>query len=630
MNSVLLWFSSDPYPTNGNHIILWQQYLSSENSSSEIYSLPQLVHGDSERWKRTYLQWLNKVGQSSVGDATLEQRLLIRSDLSYWWMTLPVEFSFTEDATAYKSVRLWAFVELAERLDITELELSGAPPDVAEVLKVWCEQTGRKITSLRKPRRVWARSSVSSGIKNSSSILLQGALGLLILVQEFIRFGLKRNEGPSRVVPSAKAVTIIDYFDNFRVNENLESRYESAYWGGLPELLAAMKIPVRWIHIDVRSSSAPSPRKAFQSIQILNQNEAGQVHCLLQGATSLSVLAAEVRCFFHIVTLGISVSKARISWIESESLLNMWPVIKQPWRKAFYGVNAAQNAGWRVLFRRMLEVGQDSEQCLYLMENQPWEIGMISSWREGHSGKIYGVPHSTVRKWDLRYAVGFNGDSRTAAEALPQPNKILVNGAAAENVFYENGYSSGQIHPVEAVRYIRNKEVLPPDLDSQLNTMGEVEVVVLGEYDEGLALRQIELLNKLIGARATNASFRYRPHPSTDTHLNLIDERITVSAERDIAFDLVRSDLVFCSNVSSASLDALLMGVPVIMLLDGSVFDGQPEGGSGARYVTKSEELIAAFDQITSGRFEEAIVPESVFNLDPELPKWKLMLTSLS
>jgi hypothetical protein len=102
-----------------------------------------------------------------------------------------------------------------------------------------------------------------------------------------------------------------------------------------------------------------------------------------------------------------------------------------------------------------------------------------------------------------------------------------------------------------------------------------------------------------------------------------------LSASSGIAFDLVGSDLAFCSNVSSAAVDALLAGVPVIVFRDGSVLDGQIAGALGNMSVANAEDLIKAVDRFIAHGTNGQNRVEEVFYLDTELPRWTRVLSSL-
>jgi surface carbohydrate biosynthesis protein (TIGR04326 family) len=261
------------------------------------------------------------------------------------------------------------------------------------------------------------------------------------------------------------------------------------------------------------------------------------------------------------------------------------------------------------------------------MENQPWELALLGLSKASGSGTIQGVPHSTVRDWDLRYAVGSAATPGMADEGLPRPDVVLVNGRAASDALILNGHRPDQLQPVEALRYIVSSQTADfPFTDNESEVVG---LLALGEYDARLATTQIELLNKLVEARSASVRITYRPHPASPAPPATLDERIRLSASSRIAVDLAENDLAFCSNVTSAAVDALLAGVPVIVFRDGSVLDGQIARAQGNTSVTNAQDLIDAVDRfITHGSGEHARLDE-VFNLDAGLPRWARVLSSL-
>lgn len=629
MSSAVLWFAAEASPDSDSTVVFWRQYLSGGSASSARISLPEIVHNEADRWKRTYLEWLESIGQAPVGDKTLEQQLLIRPGLSYWWMTLPTEFSFSEDALVYKAVRLWAFVELSERLGFDDVELVGADPGVISVLQAWGRETGRRITTVRADEKPIREFSRLTSLAKSSNVVFQTAAAVTQIALEFARFGLKFRTNFQGETHGTRAVTIVDYFDNFRINQASASLYQSNYWGQLPEQLALMGIPVHWVHIDYRSAAAPSISMAREAIESLNENKAAQRHSLLQDRMGPRVLGVVVRQYFAVTVLGLSVKRTGLSWRHAQSGLDMWPLTKRWWRRTFYGVEAARNATWLSLFESVLSGRGNPGPCLYLMENQAWELALINRWQSMEKGHIDGVPHSTVRLWDLRYAVGLTNGQGSSTMGLPRPDAVLVNGPAALGVFVLNGYRPDQLQPVEALRYMRGSETPARERKKTPKEPDSVNLLALGEYDPRLAATQIELLNKLIEARSSSVRITYRPHPSSLTPLAALDGRIRLSASSGIAFDLVGSDLAFCSNVSSAAVDALLAGVPVIVFRDGGVLDGQIAGALGNMSVANAEDLIKAVDRFIAHGTNGQNRVEEVFYLDTELPRWTRVLSSL-
>ena len=64
--------------------------------------------------------------------------------------------------------------------------------------------------------------------------------------------------------------------------------------------------------------------------------------------------------------------------------------------------------------------------------------------------KIIGVPHSTIRYWDLRH---YDTQINKSLKDLPQPDMVAVNGPMAWNMLERAGYPMSHCFPVEALRY---------------------------------------------------------------------------------------------------------------------------------------------------------------------------------
>jgi len=544
-------------------------------------------------------------------------------------MTLPTEFSFTEDALVYRAVRLWAFVELADRLCLDNIKIVGADPELLSVLKTWGRETGRQITAADSGKNSVTLLPSLMLLPRSSHILIQFLAALSRITLEFARYGLKFRSTNHGIAPKNYELTVVDYFDNFQVSETRDSRYQSNYWGPLPETLAHKGTQIHWVHIDYRSAAVPSVSVARHLIDDLNKNAVNQRHSLLQDQMSPSDLIRVLQQYFAIATLGLKARLVNSSWRNTQSGLDMWPLVKRPWRRAFYGAEAARNATWLILSESLLGGKTKPGTCFYLMENQAWELAFVNRWQANQSGSIAGVPHSTVRIWDLRYAVGKADKHASGPEGPPRPDQVLVNGPAALEVLVQNGFSQLQLKPVEALRYLISADLPMRELRRNSNKLNPLNLLALGEFDPGLAVTQIEMLNKLIEARPDFALVTYRPHPSLNMTLESLDRRIQLSTSPRIETDLDNSDLVFCSNVSSASIDATLRGVPIITFRDGSVLDGQIAGVPGSVSITNTMGLIEAADQFLASELHSVGQQSNIFYLDSECPRWERVLFTL-
>ncbi len=619
MKSVVIWFPSDSCPDTHEHVVFWQQYLTDSRTSADCHSLPAMVHDEADRWKHAYLEWVARIGQAPIRGVNLEQRLKIRPRLSYWWMTVPTEFSFTEDALAYVAIRLWAFAEFADDNGLTDVKLVGASQDVARAMHVWGRLTGRKVTAERAPKLQEPPLSLRHRIRNSSNVGIQALFAVRHIGKVFLEYGPKQRQFGKRSAPRIDELTIVDDLAHLIVDGSEPPKFSSHYWGSLPAQLASWGKRVHWIHLDYRSTKVTSLRESRRIVESMDGNFANQRHTLLQDDMTVGMMARSVVSLCRIQGLGIRLARSHLSWRHSASGMDLWPVVKRTWRRSFYGATAAQNALWLELFRFEEPTGS----CLYLMENQPWELVLVNNWRTSVEGGVFGVIHSSVRGWDLRYSAGYSSGRGKRHALLPRPTATLANGPFSHLQLSGHGFDASELLAVEALRYIANEpDVHRVPVDG--SSAWSCRLLALGEYDHHAFHTQVRLLNALVNARPNDVSITFRPHPGALHDLSSLDSRIVLSSSQSIRADLATSDAAFCSSVSTASLDALLAGVPTILYRDGGVLDAQllPSGPSSVS-VTSATQLIAAIDALPRDGGPSPIAADMVFNLDAELPHWR-------
>jgi surface carbohydrate biosynthesis protein (TIGR04326 family) len=628
MSSAVIWFHARGGPLHEKTTVYWQQFVGRGEDPSTSFSLPQIVGDQTQHWKAEYLGWLAELGKSSVRGTSLERALMIRPDLSYWWMTLPTAPCFTESSVVYQAVRLWAFAALADELRLIHIQLVGASREVTEILSSWARQTGRTLTigpdhsevnhmSGRKLRRVRRRGVIHHVAKAS-----------VFLFRQYLGYRTTRSSRGPILSGQDGAATFIDYFDNFRVDEADSLRYISNYWGRLPASLFTGPQPPMWLHVDCRSSVAPSIPVARGLLRDLNGNSSGTQHSLLQDLMSSRLLISAVATFLRISLVTGRARPARSSWLHPESNMNMWPLVRDTWRSASLGIDAAQNALWIRLFEKEASSSATSRICVYLMENQPWELALISSWRRAGHGSIYGVAHSMVRQWDLRYSLGWSHGRMTQVEGLPQPDLVLANGPISVMALRENGLPIDTLCEVEAVRYLRSTGGDGKDDVKSRQPEPTLRVLALGEYDEDMALAQVRTVNAMLAQTELDIEVTFRAHPSAPPMKALLDPRVKVSTAASIASDLANCGVVVCGSVSSALVDAMLAGIPTLVLQDARVLDGGlSKNGDQVAVIHDGDDVIEPLLRLMS----KALVPApetDIFFLDPDLPRWRAFLAA--
>jgi surface carbohydrate biosynthesis protein (TIGR04326 family) len=306
--------------------------------------------------------------------------------------------------------------------------------------------------------------------------------------------------------------------------------------------------------------------------------------------------------------------------------MDIYALVKPVLNSDFNGTGAARNALWMSLFDEFFKSLPKNNTCIYLMENQSFELALLNAWSDRLSAPILGFVHGPVREWDLRCALGTNSNVTMRSKNLPTPNLICVNGPLAERVLLENGIPPELLTSIEALRYEPVSESIEHSLFDRPTDPSGLRILMVGEYEDELLHQQLLLLGELCEFLPSSFALTFRPHPGSAVSLEDVPRGAHLSSERMFGRDLDKCDLVIASNVSNAALDAYLRGIRVIMQGDGRVLNGTP--------VPKEAHIkmiLTAADILTTLRLVEEehnynITIDTLFNIDPHLPRWRTLL----
>ena len=624
----MLWCSPEHAPPPGYLTVYWSQYISDQEREAGNISLPDLVNDNVDYWKPRYLSWLESIGKSPYGSTTVVDALLIRPGLSYWWMTIPSDYSFSPKSIAYATIRLWALAEIADDHNVEELVAHGADAELEEVLKLWCNRNGRKITFVRG----WNTNKTEPQFQNTSSHLQKRLppfiSGIGYIALQYLRYFTLRRHKLSSETAGDSAFNVVDYFANLDVQAAWEATYKSNYWGPLTQLLPLLGKTVNWIHIDVRSAALPDVHSAREAIRSLNRGNSSSRHVLLQDCLTLRIAFKAIAQYVRIRRITKQF-KARIPWTETLSGLDISPLVRSPLQSELQGFGAARNALWLSLFEEALPLRSAESPYIYLMENQPWELAFLQVRMARAGGPNFGVAHVPVRAWDFRYALGSSNDGAQNGRTLPMPSYFTVIDPKSESVMIENGLGLSTIVRVEALRFLFQSSTAQGTSDKRAADFPCQRVLVFGEYDPLMFAKQLQVLEELIPLTGGKCSFIFRPHPAKPLLQESLPNGVSLSEVHTAGKALAECDVALCSNISSASLDANLRGIPILLFRDGRAFNGSPLiAQSGIKYVNDATEVAAALEELNLGG--SPIFMEHTYSmyLDSGLPKWRTLLGS--
>ena len=628
MTSTLFVYDKKEEVVNENDdFLLWASY----NSDNILSSIPSYLEYHSKRLRKKYLAFIYDLGETELKGRRIVEHLGTKDDFSFWWMTTLAEKSPFKSPKIYDCLRLFALEEILIEKKITHLNLRCSDRNLAHAIHSLCQSLNISFS-----RKLINDKTSKFSIRQLYRWLPHSSKGLIV----FIWYVVKRL--PLRAVKKQKwyskdsAIFIFSYFIHLSSSELRKGKFYSHQWEKIPELMKTKGYAINWLHHFLNSSVVPNTKNGIESLKVFNSDtKNNELHAFLDTYLSPKIIfRAFVRLLkFNLISWNLrSVSEY---FYPSESHVWLWPVLKDDWLSSIVGSSGSINFLWYELFDAAMKDLPIQNNGFYLCENQGWERAFLHSWRKYGHGKIIGFQHATAPFWHIYYF----DDPRTIKSKLnysmPLPDKLAVNGPLAWHEFISSGYDVEHLLEVEAIRYL-NLTGVSNRLHSNTTSptkKGQVEkniinIIILGDMIESSIHSLLRLINGAMALLSDGYELTFKPHPGLQVDLSEYSYIYAEQTNDPLEKILDNFDIVISANSTSASIDATLAGLPVIVGLDGSSFNLSPlRGLSNVTFVGTVEEMVSAIKG--HKKFRKDVCKQELFWLDIEMPRWNNLLSTI-
>lgn len=619
-NSLLIW-DLDALPLPEDCVtVLWRSY--DTLNKDRFISIPKIVATNADKLRATYLAWIYQLGDSRINKKKVVDCLEIRPEFSYWWMTLFAEkCNYSKSSQINDAIKLLAFDSWADGQDIRSLRLVTANSSLAQCIEQWSKVRGLAFTWVDKSEQKMS----CAGLKRVYQATPLALRALLSILRYAIDRWSLRGVGLTAWRNTPGTITFFSYLLNLNPAATEQGRYESRYWGSLPEALKREGRKTNWLHIFPKDASLPSAKQAAQLLQAFNKNEAKQQHVALDSFLSLNVIIRTVGdwlrlTFFYIFT------KKYVPFGPKEKTY-LWPLFKKEWGESLFGPTAMSNLLTLNLFESALK-NLPAQRCgVYLQENQGWEFALIHAWQTSQHQNLIGTPHTSVRYWDLRYFYDVRTYRRVGRNQLPLPRRVAVNGPKMFDAFMEAGYPPDDLIDVEALRYLHLCKSEDPlaRKETCVSDNGVLHLLVLTDYLPSQTFKQLQLLSEAM-EQLSKIRITVKPHPGCPVRREdypLVNFTLTNDPIEKL---LTSTDIAYTSAVTTAAVDAYCAGIPVISMLDPSMLNLSPLlGCDDVAFIASAQDLSTTLTKIITDTKTKP-TRENFFTLDKSLPRWHSLL----
>ncbi len=613
---LLIWDCENKLPSDSGFTVFWQSYIITEGVNG--ISIPLLVEENADQLRSQYLAMIYKLGEVRIHEKRVIDCLKVGPGFSFWWMTLLSEkCNYSKSPQINNMIKLMAFNDWLENEDYRTIKLVSANSALADSIRFLTVKLGVEFE--------WEKIAFKKSTDGLVRKLYDKSPNFFKAIVSLVHYLMDRWKlkglGIEKWKKSSGTISFISYFFNIDSGLADENRYKSAYWSELPEILEKKNVQSNWLHIYVKNELVPTASSAKKLIEKFNNTyKDKQNHLLLDSFLSLSIINKTIVSWLRIMAKHRKIKKAL-----EEQADYFWPLIEMDVRVSLLGVVAIKNLLFYYLFNEAMKLIPSQKRGVYLQENQGWEFGFISAWKEFGHGDLIGMPHSTVRYWDLRYYFDPRSYKRNNSCDLPLPDKVGVNGEAAKKSYIDSGYSVSDLVEVEALRYLQlEKTVNHKEHPSMVENM--MSVLVLGDYLQKNTVAQMKLLQRAFQYIRIEVQFIVKPHPGCPILSEDYPGLEMLIVNKPIYQLLDKCMVVYTSAATSAAVDAYCFGKQVVTMLDPEDLNLSPlREKDNVIFITTELELAKALNNMDKVK-DIVNQGSNYFYLDTTLPRWSDLL----
>jgi surface carbohydrate biosynthesis protein (TIGR04326 family) len=600
-----IWDSDSDCLIQAESILLWRQFANQQDARSTA-SICQVIEDNHSVLREKILRLIFDVGSSVRGNPKTQHH--IRTGFDYFWMTQFHSRPYTQSAQLNNLAKLFALFEILQENKTKKLVVYSNNKSLSKVFASISRTLQIEFQTLRVKN---SHQNISAAVR-IKKFTPRPLLAIAALLTQ-IKTSIALKQKPTRVI-EPNSISFFDYWYRFADSVNTDRKFASQYWSRLVEELDQTEI--NWWHNLVDQNKLSELNTARSLLTDFNQHPR-HFHKIVDARVSFKIVLRSIVDHGRLFIKSIPGKKFAPSFVDPNTGINFWPLFRREWLNSYRGYEALLNCLRFNRLESLISTIPHQKLGVYLIENQPWEMAMIHLWRRFKHGKLIGVAHSTVRFWDLRLMSDmrqFNSNS-----VMPRPDCIAVNGNLAKSSLLKSGYPASEIVEVEALMYLHLSAKKAKQKSNSPKT-----ILVATDYLDSATRAQLRLLEEVVALHPSKYQILLKPHWSQSLE-NFKFESEVVSGKKDLSHFFDQADVLYCSAITSAVIDGVCSGLPVIQCLDPMSFNLSPlRENIAVQTVRTSAELVKALDEIE--KFATGVDPNELFNLDSNLPKWKSLL----
>lgn len=614
---VIIWDSEEDCSYKEGNIIYWSKYSLDEKN----ISMPKYIEDNADSLREEYIEFIHLLSQAKIKNKKVIEHLIYEDGFSFWWMNHLAEKSPFKSSGIYDCIRLIALGRIIDEKGFLKIKLITSNYDLIQAITKMADHL-KIVISIKKLSKKKKQISINN-LYQSIPYAIQGLISLRHSVKKCFTLHAKKNR---QLTSEDKNIFYCSYFYNIDFSKAKSGQFYSGQWGELPTFINKMGFNSNWMHLYLNIDSNPSFKEGIKVLEKCNKQN--QHHQFIESFLTLGLIFLTFKKWLWFNYIAFNIRSIKNLFVTKNKSVWLWPFLKDDWKTSMVGPISIFNIISYELFNRALKNMPKQDIGIYVWENQGWESAFVYTWKKHNHGRLYGMQHAAVRFWGLNNFDHSNDIESSRKNSKPMPTAIAVNGCFSRSQFEGLGYPSDKLKSVEAVRYqyLESYESLA-EAKNKISVAADKQKVILllGDFSFSHTEKMLECLNASAPSFKEKFKIWFKPHPLCIPDIKQFENLDITLCKQPLTELFIRVDIAYIGNMTSASLDAYIVGLPVLIFLDGDNFNFSPlKSYSDVLFVGSTKELVKAVNEaeLKSRRIDY----KSIFYLDKNFSKWKKLL----
>jgi len=598
--------------------ISWNDSPGFQLASNQI-KLIQVIEDSADEYREKYLKLVYEIGSLNINGKSVVEQLRIEHDFSFWWLTLFGLRRWNDKSGTTDTIKLLALETELKRLGANQVVFAGANRQVEKCIKGLCLKNSWTFTFHRP---LTSAHHVTTQTKSAKDLVPNFLGAMFVLVRQLLSQGRIKKAAPLN--QTGNAALVIDYFNGFDHAASLRGEYVSRYWHKLPSLIQSIFQTITWFHVQDVGPNSLSLIDAQKHTEHLSSSPS-VAHEILETRISVKQLSRIIPSYVRLQISCFRLRGVKNKFKLSESQINFWPIFKREWNDSLRGTTAIRNLITFYGVSEKIKHLPQQKVCLYLMENQPWEMALIHAWRSYQSGKLVGIPHAAPKFWEMRRFVDPRSRIENGIGQFPQPDLVVSNSTIAKSDLLSNGVPLDNILDLEALAFQHIEPLMLNNNSKVVVSNSPPKISVLGDFNAEITDQLLSIFEH--GVDSSKYQCVFKPHPMCPVNKNRLSEIGLELFTGEIAPLLAETDIMIATSQTSAAVEGFCLGIQIILFHNRNGLNMSPlKDAREVVFISSSNELR---DAIATSVQHLVNSQRPYFTLDDSLGRWSAFLRSL-